>query len=86
MALNPDEAAWVEGLLEKYSEDNTKVSDWEMGFMKDQVERWEKYGAEMRISPKQWPIFDRVAEKLKYAGRGDLKPRRDDDFEPAEVG
>lgn len=69
MALNPDEEAWVEGLMSSYNEDRGKVSEWERGFMDDQVKRWDEFAAETRFSAKQWAILDRVAEKLGYVGR-----------------
>ena len=68
MALDVDTAAWVEGLLEAYIEAQSSVSDWERGFMSDQVERWEKFGSDIRFSPRQWDILRRVAAKLKYQG------------------
>ena len=69
MALNADEEAWVQGLIDAFVADPRKVSEWERGFMDDQVKRFEEIAAEIRFSPKQWGILDRVAEKLNYVGR-----------------
>jgi hypothetical protein len=69
MALDTDEEAWVEGLLQAYIANPSKASVWERGFMTDQVARWEEHGSETTFTSKQWAILDRVAEKLKYEGR-----------------
>lgn len=78
MPLDPDQQSWIELLIETFNRDNTKVSDWELNFFTDQIERWETYGADMRISPKQWGILDKIADKLKVPPRGQAAPSRAD--------
>jgi len=69
MALNADEEAWVDGLLDAFAANRNKASEWERGFLDDQAERFEEHAAETRFSPKQWSILDRVAYKLGYVKR-----------------
>jgi len=42
---------------------NGAADDWEKQFVKEQSERFEKWGNELFISPKQWAILQRVASK-----------------------
>lgn len=43
--------------------DGAKLNDWERGFLKDQVDRYNKYGAGLSLSPKQWSCLDKMVEK-----------------------
>jgi len=65
MPVSPDIAAWFERLVDKFNHDNTKVSDWELGIFKDQIQRWDEYGTDIRWSAKQFMILDRIASKFK---------------------
>lgn len=64
MSLTDNEQEYLQLVLDAYQEDRKKCSEWERGFMDDQVKRWEEHGADIRMSPKQWQIIGRVAEKL----------------------
>lgn len=64
MALSDRTVEWLEGFFTDYQSNRNRVSDWERGFMDDQVKRFEQYEAETRFSPKQWQVINRVAEKL----------------------
>lgn len=44
--------------------DGAKLNDWERGFLKDQKERYDKYGAGLSLSPKQWACLDKMVEKV----------------------
>lgn len=68
MALTKTESDWMEGLINAYDGNEGMVSDWARGFMKDQVERWTKYGKDMFLSPKQWAVLQRTAESIGYEG------------------
>lgn len=50
-----------------------KLSDWERGFIKNQLDRHAQYGADTRVSPKQWAVINRVYEKLT-GDQGELPP------------
>lgn len=42
----------------------TDLTDWERGFMDDQIKRYEQYGNRTRFSDKQLEVMDRVYGKL----------------------
>lgn len=68
MALSDDEVQWLEGLLD-LTEDAGLVG-FEENFVADQRKRFKEYGAEMRLSPKQYNILFGIAEDCGY----DLPP------------
>lgn len=41
-----------------------KISEWEEGFMASTEERIEKYGQNTHMSPKQWAVIEKIAEKV----------------------
>ena len=40
------------------------LSEWERTFLADQLKRYDEYGSNVRLSPKQWAIIDRMMEKV----------------------
>ena len=67
MALSDRTVEWLEGFFTDYQSNRNRVSDWERGFMDDQVKRFEQYEAETRFSPRQWDVMRRVANKLNIS-------------------
>ena len=41
----------------------TEWTEWEQQFIKDMNERYEKYGAKIFLSPKQWNVLRRLQDK-----------------------
>ena len=72
--MDDDIAAWFEDVIDRFNRDNTRLSDWELGFFKDQIERWGKYGQDIRLSDRQWEFIDRIAQKLGAPKRGQPEP------------
>lgn len=72
MALSERENDWVESLLQAVAADSGELSDWEKSFMGDQQSRYEQYGAEMFISPKQWGVLRRIANKVAHVSPSDI--------------
>ena len=64
MALTENEDQYLQRVLELYDEDRNKVTQWERNFMDDQVKRYEEGGEGISMSPKQWMIIQRIADKL----------------------
>lgn len=65
--MNEEDADDIELKLkayEEYGDDCSDITDWERGFMDDQVKRWEQYGSRTRFSDKQLDIINRVYGKL----------------------
>lgn len=44
-----------------------KLDDWELRFCSDQEERFEKHGADIILSPKQWAILRKIHDKVTDA-------------------
>jgi hypothetical protein len=44
------------------------LSDWEQTFSADMRERFERFGARMYVSEKQWAALDRLETKMRRAG------------------
>lgn len=49
----------------------------ERSFVEDQVKRHEEYGANVRLSPKQWQWIEDIYRK--YVGGDDAVPEREED-------
>jgi hypothetical protein len=47
---------------------NALLSDWEETFLGDMATRFERYGARMYVSEKQWKVLDRLETKFRRAG------------------
>jgi hypothetical protein len=48
----------------EFGDDCDELTDWERGFMDDQIKRYEEYKERTRFSDKQMNIINRVYEKL----------------------
>ncbi len=46
------------------SNSDGKLSDWEKSFLGDQIARTDQYGDDIRISPKQQGVLERIYGKL----------------------
>ena len=62
--MTEEEHDWLFALLNAVGENSSKLNDWEKGFMTDQQSRYEEYGENMRVSPKQWAVMNKIAEKV----------------------
>ena len=62
--MSPTEAEWLEGLIELASQAN--LNDFEQRFLDDQANRFREYGADTRMSPKQFNILYGIAEDCGY--------------------
>ena len=63
MPLTPDQEEVLSGILERAS--NTKLNEWETKFIGDMTGTYEKVGADMFLSPKQWAALERIDEKVQ---------------------
>lgn len=55
MALSPEENERLADMLERLRPEVPRLkNDWQKSFIKDQIERHAKYGADMFLSAKQW--------------------------------
>lgn len=65
MAISRSRAQFMKALSEEIQSDPKPLNDFERGFMKDQIERFDKYKGDMFLSAKQWAIISRVGTE-KY--------------------
>lgn len=63
MPITDEQSTWLEGLFERCS-GNEMLSKWESDFVDDQRKRYEQYGTNMFLSPKQLQVLQRVENKL----------------------
>lgn len=68
--MEPDNLRWLEGLVSDALA-GKEISAWERSFLEDQRKRLEEFGENIRMSPKQWAILDRIAKKIGYSERDD---------------
>lgn len=64
MALDADEQFRLEQIITAARDNFDELSEWEQGFMVSTEERIKLYGANSRVSEKQWAILDRVYDKV----------------------
>lgn len=62
--MNEDEVELLENLFAA-ALGSHKLSTWEQDFLADTEVRYKKYGSETRVSPKQWAVIKRMANKLE---------------------
>lgn len=62
--MTPEEIEYMELIIASYKDDNSMLSAWEQGFIKDVAARFEKYGNDTHMSARQWEFIDKAAEKL----------------------
>lgn len=64
--MTEEEDDHIQVILNAYNEygDDADLTDWERGFMDDQVKRYEQYRSRTRFSDKQMEVLNRVYGKL----------------------
>lgn len=60
MSLTAEENDNLGDMLAAIEAENSSLNEWERGFVKDQLERHAKYGAGIRLSPKQWGAIRKI--------------------------
>lgn len=62
--LTDDKRLQLELALTAAEENNSALSDWEIGFMSSTKERYELYKDATRFSDKQWAVIERIWDKV----------------------
>jgi hypothetical protein len=61
-ALSPTQHEFLQTLLDTIEEEGKhRLNGWEDGFISDQFKRFEQYGDDTRMSPKQWAVIKKIA-------------------------
>lgn len=64
MSLSPGELESLTDMLQAIEPERPALNAWERGFIDDQVKRFDQYGADIRLSPKQWSAIRKIYEKV----------------------
>lgn len=64
MALEEDYIRWLEDFFQRCDDNQTKLSEWEKNFVRDQHTRYEEHGAAMSLSPKQRAVLTKIDDKI----------------------
>jgi hypothetical protein len=62
--LSDKECAWMERIEKETDKVWDDLTPWEQRFIEDMLEKFRRYGDQIRISPKQWEILTRISEKI----------------------
>lgn len=62
--LTEDQIKWLTDFFALCDTGHGKLSTWEQNFVRDQKERYEEHGNQMRLSPKQWNVLNKIDAKL----------------------
>lgn len=62
--MTEDECMYLERILAKAAANHNKLNSWEKSFVEDTNARYEKYGADTRMSPKQWQVLDNIDKNI----------------------
>lgn len=63
MPLTTEQEEYLNAIFD-YLDEPGKMTEWETAFMKSQKERYDQYGLDTRVSPKQWNVIHKVGKKL----------------------
>lgn len=64
MPLTDEQEERLSDILNELSSYRGLLTDWEMSFLDDQVRRYDEHGSEIRLSPKQWAVLNRMYDKV----------------------
>lgn len=62
--LSEDERSTLVDIIERCHNGWDLLNDWEKGFVGDQIKRYEEYGSDIRLSPKQWEMMRKIEDVL----------------------
>lgn len=66
--LNPEILAQVKADLRSVKSTDPRLSDWERSFVKEQKERFKKWGDDTYLSDKQIDVIHKIAERMAIEG------------------
>ena len=64
MSLTEEQVEKLSFMLQEIVGNEKDLNDWEQGFFRDQVERYEKYGANIHLSAKQWKCIEKIHQQV----------------------
>lgn len=79
MPLSERETEELGDMLQAIQADSSSLNSWECQFIDDQIRRFDKYGAEIFLSPKQWKKIRDIYETV--TGDKAEEPGEEDDID-----
>lgn len=70
MPISENEKITLDDLFERAHAKWDDLNDWEKNFITDQEKRYEEYGSEIRLSPKQWGCLNKIEDVLTNGRQG----------------
>lgn len=64
--FSADEKATFVGMIKKFHDNWNTLNAWEKGFVEDQEKRFEEYGDDTRLSPKQWDMLRKIENVIDH--------------------
>jgi len=66
MSLTDEQEEQIRFMLSELDSDEARkmLNTWEQGFISDQVKRYDQYGSQLNLSPKQWKKINDLYEKV----------------------
>lgn len=65
MTLTEDQEEKFRHAIHTLDDHRELLSAWEISFLDDQLKRYDEWGSNVRLSPKQWAIIDRMMGKVE---------------------
>ena len=64
MPLTEEQEERLNFMFSELEANSKSLNSWEQGFLKDNIDRYQKYKAGISLSPKQWSVLNRMYEKV----------------------
>lgn len=64
MTITDEQEEDLRLLLSVLDNERARLTRWELTFLDDQMKAYDEFGSEIRLSPKQWSILNRMYEKV----------------------
>jgi hypothetical protein len=63
--ITEEEQEKLEHIINHVSDYFNNISEWEQKFMTDIRNKYERYTLNLRLSPKQWAVLEKIDEKCE---------------------
>lgn len=64
MTITDEQEETLRLTLSVLDNERARLTRWELTFLDDQIKAYDEHGSEIRLSPKQWSILNRMYDKV----------------------
>lgn len=64
MTITDEQEETLRLTLSVLDNERARLTRWELTFLDDQIKSYDEHGSEIRLSPKQWSILNRMYDKV----------------------